>query len=316
MKIGILTSGGDAPGMNAAIRAVVKAAGNLGIEVYGIKHGFKGLLNEDLFLLDNSMIDSISEIGGTVLKTARCTDFMNEKKRQEVPAMLEKYDINSVIVIGGDGSLAGAEKLSQLGINVIGLPATIDNDMSFTDFSIGFDTTLNTVLDCIGKVKHTNASHDKTTIIEVMGRACGDLALYSALAGGGEIVSTPENILSDTEICNKLEVNINNGKKDNVIIITEKLYDLESLKAKIEKKLKLDIRTTVLGFVQRGGVPSAFDRVLSNKLGAAAVRLLASGNSGSAVGIKNNKVIEINLKDINKLKPVKKMEYELLEMLL
>lgn len=316
MKIGIFTSGGDAPGMNAAIRAIVKVAKNNNVEVFGIKYGYKGLIEEELIKLDNFIVDSISEKGGTILKTARCLEFMEEDVRRKALGILKKFGIDSVIVIGGDGSFQGAEKLSELGIKVIGLPATIDNDLSYTDYCIGFDTTLNTVLECIGKIKDTDSSHEKTTIIEVMGRYCGDLALYSALAGGGEIISTPERKLDFETICIKLSKNISRGKTDNVIIITERMYGIEDLKKYIEEKLQISIRTTVLGFVQRGGVPSALDRVLANKMGAKAVELLIKGVSGRAVGIRNNEIIDVNFSEVNDKNIDKDTEYDLLNLLL
>ncbi|MBP2033967.1 6-phosphofructokinase 1 [Clostridium algifaecis] len=316
MKIGILTSGGDAPGMNAAIRAVVKSANHNNIEVFGIKHGYKGLINEDLIKLDNSIIDNISERGGTIIKTARCPEFIQEKGRRKGLDTLNKFGIDSVIVVGGDGSFKGAQKLCELGIKVIGLPGTIDNDLPYTDYCIGFDTTLNTILECIGKIKDTDSSHEKTTIVEVMGRYCGDLALYSAIAGGGEIISTPERKLDFEGILNKLSKNISEGKRDNIIIITERMYDIEELKKYIEEKLKISVRGTVLGFVQRGGNPSAFDRVLASKMGVKAVELLIKDSKGRAVGIRDNKIIDVSFCEVNNINTNKDIEYNLLKLLL
>lgn len=314
MKIAILTSGGDAPGMNAAIRAVVKCAIYNGMEVYGIKHGYKGLIEEELFKLNNSDVDNIAEMGGTILKTARCIEFTKEEGRKKAVSTLKKFDIDGVIVIGGDGSFKGAEKLDNLGVRTIGLPGTIDNDLNYTDYCIGFDTTLNTVLDCIKNIKDTDSSHEKTTIVEVMGRYCGDLALYSALAGGGEIISTPENKLSFDDICVKLKKSIQNGKKDNIIIITERMYNMNELQKYIECKLHISIRSTVLGFIQRGGNPSAFDRILAFKMGAKAVELLMSGFSNKAVGIRNNKIIYVNFDEINTKNNDRQEDYDLLNM--
>ncbi|MEY8001738.1 6-phosphofructokinase [Clostridium sp. Mt-5] len=316
MKIGILTSGGDAPGMNAAIRAVVKSASYNNIEVLGIKYGYKGLIDEELIKLDNSIVDNISEKGGTILKTARCSEFMGEKGRRKAVDTLNKFGIGSVVVVGGDGSFKGAEKLSKLGIKVIGLPGTIDNDLAYTDYCIGFDTTLNTVLECIGKIKDTDASHEKTTIVEVMGRYCGDLALYSALAGGGDIISTSERKLDFDTICDKLSKNISKGKSDNLIIITERIYDIRELQEYIERKLNISIRNTVLGFIQRGGNPSAFDRILASKMGIKAVELLIENCTGRVVGIRNNKIIDVGFNDVNNINTNKDREYELLNMLL
>ncbi|WP_097028142.1 6-phosphofructokinase [Clostridium peptidivorans] len=316
MKIGILTSGGDAPGMNAAIRAVVKSAIHNGIEVMGIKHGYKGLINEELVPLLSSDVDGISEKGGTILKTARCPEFMEEQGRKKALETLKKFEIDGLVVIGGDGSFQGAEKLKKLGVKAIGLPGTIDNDLAYTDYCIGFDTTLNTVLECIAKIKDTDSSHEKTTIVEVMGRYCGDLALYSALAGGGEIISTPEMKLDFDTICTKLSENISKGKNDNIIIITERMYDIEELQKYLEEKLNISIRSTVLGFVQRGGNPSAFDRVLAGKMGIRAVELLRNGSTGRFVGIRDNKIIDVDFSEINNINDNKQKEYDLLKELL
>ncbi|WP_446897652.1 6-phosphofructokinase [Clostridium sp. LBM24168] len=316
MKIGILTSGGDAPGMNAAIRAIVKSSIYSGIEVCGIKHGYKGLIEGDIIKLNDIDVDRLAERGGTILKTARCTEFMKEEGQRKAMDTLKKFKIDGLVVIGGDGSFKGADRLDELGINVIGLPGTIDNDLNYTDYCIGFDTTLNTVLDCIKKIKDTDNSHEKTTIVEVMGRYCGDLALYSALAGGAEIISTPENKLTFNVICEKLNKNIVKGKIDNIIIITERMYDIKDLQEYIEVKLNINIRSTVLGFIQRGGDPSAFDRLLAARMGIKSVELLMEGSSGKAVGIKNNKIIYVDFNEIDVVDVNKQDDYDLLKMLL
>ncbi|MFP3124777.1 6-phosphofructokinase [Ectobacillus funiculus] len=315
-KLGILTSGGDAPGMNAAIRAVVKAANHYHLEVMGIQCGYQGLIDGRIHPLISSEVEDIAERGGTILKTSRSLEFMEETGRKKALQVLRKFGIDSLVVIGGEGSLQGAERLHELGVKVVGIPGTIDNDLAYTDYSIGFDTTLNTVLDCIGKIKDTDFSHDKTTIVEVMGRYCGDLALYSALAGGGEIISTPEKKLDFATICSKLHTRISNGKHDNLIIVTERMYDLQQLQQYIEEKLNLSVRTTVLGFIQRGGHPSAFDRVLASKLGVTAVELLVNGYSGRAVGMKENKVIHEELENVNAKRTDRQDQYRLLETLL
>jgi 6-phosphofructokinase 1 len=200
-KLGILTSGGDAPGMNAAIRAVVIAAQQKNVEVLGIKCGYQGLIDGSIYRLTPYDVENIADKGGTILKTSRCSEFMEEEGRKKAVKVLKSFGINSLVVIGGEGSFKGAEKLHQLGIHVIGIPGTIDNDFTYTDYSIGFDTALNTILGAISKIKDTDYSHDKTTIVEVMGRYCGDLAIHSALAGEGEIISTPERKLDFDTIC-------------------------------------------------------------------------------------------------------------------
>ncbi|MEH7120784.1 6-phosphofructokinase [Neobacillus vireti] len=315
-KLGVLTSGGDAPGMNTAIRAIVKAADYYGVDVMGIRCGFQGLIDRKIHPLTSQEVEDIADKGGTILKTSRSTEFLEETGKKKALEVLRDFDINSLVVIGGDGSLKGAEKLHDRGINVIGIPGTIDNDLVFTDYSIGFDTTLNTVLECIGKIKDTDSSHDKTTIVEVMGRYCGDLALYSALAGGGEIISTPEKPLDFHTICSQLRSRINRGKNDNLVIVTERMYDLQELQQHIEGKLDINVRTTVLGFVQRGGNPSAFDRVLASKMGVYAVDMLMGGYSGVAVGVKENKIIHQKLGNLNDMKADKQEKYSLLEKLL
>ncbi|MDP4104568.1 MAG: 6-phosphofructokinase [Bacillota bacterium] len=315
-KLGVLTSGGDAPGMNAAIRAAVKAASHYDVEVMGIQYGFQGLIDGKIHPLTSSGVEGIADKGGTILKTSRSSEFMEETGRKKALKVLKNFGIDSLIVIGGEGSLKGAEKLHDLGIKVIGIPGTIDNDLGYTDYSIGFDTTLNTVLECIGKIKDTDFSHDKTTIVEVMGRYCGDLALYSALAGAGEIISTPERKLDFNAICSELRVRIDGGKNDNLVIVTERMYDLQDLQRYIEQELNISVRTTVLGFIQRGGNPSAFDRVLASKMGVAAVELLKNGLSGLAVGIKENKIIHSELTTVNIQMANRMDNYRLLEKLL
>ncbi|MEH7546845.1 MULTISPECIES: 6-phosphofructokinase [Bacillaceae] len=315
-KLGVLTSGGDAPGMNAAIRAVVKAASHYHVEVMGIQGGFQGLIDGKIHKLTSQEVEDIADRGGTILKTSRSLEFMEEIGRKKAFNILKNLDIDSLIVIGGEGSLKGAEKLHKLGINVIGIPGTIDNDLAYTDYSIGFDTTLNTVLECIGKIKDTDSSHDKTTIVEVMGRYCGDLALYSALAGGGEIISTPERPLDLYSICSKLRLRMSSGKNDNLVIVTERMYDLQDLQNYIEKKLNISVRTTSLGFIQRGGNASAFDRVLASNMGVKAVELLMNGYSGLAVGMKENKIIHKELGCVNSEIADKQDKYRLLEKLL
>ncbi|WP_024615718.1 6-phosphofructokinase [Clostridium sp. Ade.TY] len=316
MKIGILTSGGDAPGMNAVIRSIVKVANNYGIETFGIKRGYTGLLNEEIKKIDEFDVDYISEVGGTILKTSRCPEFTTVEGRQKAVENLKKYDIDAVIVIGGDGSFQGANKLHELGVKVIGIPGTIDNDLEYTDYCIGFDTTLNTVLECIRKIKDTDASHEKPTIVEVMGRYCGDLALYSAMAGGGDIISTPEKKLSFEEIAAKLKKNIEKGKQDSIIIITERMYDIEELQKYLEETLNIGVRNTVLGFIQRGGNPSAFDRVLASRMGIHAVELLRNNESGKAVGIQDNNMISVDINDVNNKRDIKESKYNLMELLL
>ncbi|MCI2257031.1 6-phosphofructokinase [Domibacillus sp. PGB-M46] len=315
-KIGILTSGGDAPGMNAAIRAVVKAAEHYGRSIVGFQNGYEGLINGDFYDLTYEKVEDIASKGGTILKTSRSAAFITEEGRQQAVHTLKENNINNLIIVGGEGSFKGAQKLHQLGVSVAAIPGTIDNDLTYTDYSIGFDTTLNTVLDCVRKIKDSGYSHNKTTIVEVMGRYCGDLAVYSALAGEGEIISTPEYKLTFDEICHQLEKKIQKGKSDNLILVTERMYDLQELQHYIQEKMQVSARTTVLGFIQRGGEPSAFDRVLAAKMGVEAVSLLLNGQSGAAVGIRNNRIIHVSLDELEEQTADKSVNESLLRVLL
>lgn len=315
-KLAVLTSGGDAPGMNAAIRSVVKAADYFGIRTVGVLSGYDGLINGDFQELNVQAVESLASKGGTFLKTSRSAAFMTEEGRQQAVHLLKSNEIEAVIVIGGEGSFKGAQKLHQMGIRTAAIPGTIDNDLDYTEFSIGFDTTLNTVLDCVRKVKDSGCSHDKTTIVEVMGRYCGDLAVHAALAGEGDIISTPECTLSFEDISSRLQKRRQTGKSNHLIIVTERMYDLQKLQEYIEGKLQISIRTTVLGFVQRGGEPSAFDRVLATRMGVEAVSLLKSDQSGAAIGIKNNRLIHVPLDDLEQQKADKSANDQLLSMLL
>ena len=315
MKIGILTSGEDAPGMNTAISAVVKAANYHNIDVMGVNYGYNGLIEGSIYPLTASDLENITDSGGTILKTSRSTE-LSEKEEMKIKDTLEKSGINALVIIGDDKSFEAARKIQQQGIKVIGIPATVENDIVYTDYSIGFDTTVNTILECIHKIKDTSFSHDKTTIVEVMGRHCGDLALFSALAGGGEIISTPERKLDLDSICSTLAMRINDGKRNNMIIVTEELHDIQELQKGIEERLNISVRTSTLGFLQRGGNPSAFDRVLASRLGIAAIELLMDEQTGKAVGIKGNKIIDVDFDKLNIENGNKLESYRLLETLL
>lgn len=313
--IGVLTSGGDAPGMNAAIRAVVRTAIYYGYKVYGINRGYKGLLEEDMQEMGLSSVGDIIQRGGTILKSSRCDEFKTEEGRDKAVEILEKYGIEYLIVIGGDGSFRGAEKLSELGFPAIGIPGTIDNDLAYTDYTIGFDTAMNTVIDAIGKIRDTSSSHDRINIVEVMGRNCGDLALYAGLAGGAESIVVPEKQISPEEIELRLQTTQRRGKKHSIIVLAEGVEKIESagaLKEKLTKDSGLDVRVTVLGHTQRGGSPSAFDRILASKLGHRAVELLIEGKSARVVGIKDNKIIDLAIDEA--LKMEKKFDKDIYEM--
>ncbi|SFE79813.1 6-phosphofructokinase [Peptostreptococcus sp. D1] len=314
--IGILTSGGDAPGMNAAIRAVVRTAIYYGYKVYGIEKGYKGLLNEEFVEMDLSSVGDIIQRGGTILKSSRSDEFRTEEGRAKAVKILEKIGIESLVVIGGDGTFNGAKKLCELGVSAIGIPGTIDNDLAYTDYTIGFDTAMNTIIDAISKIRDTSSSHDRVNIVEVMGRHCGDLALYAGLAGGAESIVVPEIDIKTEEIVKRLKTTQKRGKKHSIIVLAEGATSIENgaigLKAALTDEDKADVRITVLGHVQRGGAPSAFDRILASKLGNKAVELLIEGKSSRVVGIKNNEIIDMDIDEA--LAVEKKFDEESYEM--
>lgn len=298
--IGILTSGGDAPGMNAAIRAVVRSAIYYGCKVYGINRGYKGLLEEDLVEMNLSSVGDIIHRGGTMLKSSRCEEFKTEEGRKLGVKVLKKYGIDCLVVIGGDGSFNGAKKLSEMGFPAIGIPGTIDNDLEYTDYTIGFDTAMNTVIDAIGKIRDTSSSHERVNIVEVMGRNCGDLALYAGIAGGAETIIVPEVDVKLDEIALRLKTTQKRGKRHSIIVMAEgveKVGSASDLKKVLTEEAGADVRVTVLGHVQRGGSPTAFDRILASRFGYRAVELLLEGKSSRVVGIKDNKIIDMDIQE-------------------
>lgn len=297
MRIALLTSGGDAPGMNPAIRAIVRTAIFNKIEVYGINNGYKGLIDGDLYEMKASSVGDIIQRGGTILGTARSERFLTEDGFKKALNVLDIYNIDGVIVLGGDGSFKGAEKLAKHGIKTIGIPCTIDNDLPYTDYTIGFWSAIETVMDAIGNLRDTSSSHGRANVIEVMGRHSGDLALYSALAGGGESIIVPEEPVDIDEICKKAMKGRLRGKKHNLIIVAEGVGDVFEIADKIIEKTGIDTKVTVLGHVQRGGSPSAPDRIMGSLLGRKGVELLMAGNTEIVLGIKNNKLIEMNISE-------------------
>ncbi|TRM12934.1 6-phosphofructokinase [Lentibacillus cibarius] len=290
-KIGILTSGGDAPGMNAAIRAVVRKAIYHNVEIFGIKNGFQGLIDDHIEKMDIGSVGDIIQRGGTILHSARSEDFKRDEGQQKGVEQLKKHGIEGLIVIGGDGSFRGAQKLTEKGYPCIGIPGTIDNDIAGTDFTIGFDTALNTVIEAIDKIRDTASSHERTFIIEVMGRHAGDLALWAGLADGAESILIPEKKDELQEIVDRLKRGQQRGKKHSIIILAEGVGNAFDYAEKIKENSNLETRVTVLGHIQRGGSPTAADRVLASRLGAQAVDLLLSGEAGKMTGIQNNKLM-------------------------
>ena len=292
-KIAVLTSGGDAPGMNAAIRAVVRTAIHNGIEVMGVQRGYSGLINGELFTMDRTSVSDIIQRGGTILRTARCPEFKNEEVRKKAAKILQAYGVEALVVIGGDGSFTGAKLLSKLGIKTIGIPGTIDNDLAYTDFTLGFDTALNTVVDAINKIRDTSTSHERVSIVEVMGRNCGDLSLYAGICGGAEAIIVPEVEAFDRdELCKTILEGKNKGKMHNLVILAEGIGGAFELAEYVENITGIETRATVLGHIQRGGSPSASDRVLASRMGAKAVEVLLEGKTSRVIGIRDNKIID------------------------
>ncbi|WP_102346159.1 6-phosphofructokinase [Bacillus sp. Marseille-P3661] len=290
-KIAVLTSGGDAPGMNAAIRAVVRKALFHSIEVCGIYRGYSGLIDGEIELFNLGSVGDIIHRGGTILHSSRSEMFKTVEGQKRAVENLYKHGIEGVVVIGGDGSYRGAKALNEYGIATIGVPGTIDNDIGGTDFTIGFDTALNTIIDAIDKIRDTAMSHEKTFLIEVMGREAGDLALWSGLAGGAESILIPESPIRIEEIIERLDYGMKRGKHHSIIIVAEGVGSAAEIGERINSLADLDTRVTTLGHIQRGGNPTAFDRVLASRLGAYAVELLKEDKSGLAVGIEKNELV-------------------------
>ncbi|TJX15227.1 6-phosphofructokinase [Tissierella creatinini] len=295
--IGILTSGGDAPGMNAALRAVVRMGIFNGIRVMGIKQGFEGLIEG---YIDDMTLPSVADIihrGGTILKTARSEAFMTEEGLNKALNVLDVFNIDGLVVLGGDGSFKGAKSLSNAGIPTIGIPCTIDNDLAYTDYTIGFFTAVETVVEAISKIRDTSSSHGRANIIEVMGRHCGDIALYAGLAGGAESIIVPEMDYNIDKICEKAMVGRNRGKLHNLIILAEGVGDPFEIAKTIEAKTGIETRVTVLGYLQRGGTPTTIDRIYASLMGKRAVELLMDNKSNRVLGIKCNKIIDLDIEE-------------------
>lgn len=291
MKIGILTSGGDAPGMNAALRAVTCAALKKGIEVFAIYDGYKGMVEGNIKKLTKEDVDEILNKGGTIIRSARLPEFKELEVRKKAVEQLKKHGIDAIVVIGGDGSYMGAKKLDEMGIRCVGLPGTIDNDISSTDITIGFDTSLNTIVEEIEKIKDTGKSHSRCMLVEVMGNRCDDLALYSAIATGANIVISKNHMLSNQQVIDDLKARRNKGEIFELIVIAEKLIDSEKLLKDIQESTDWDARLTVLGHTQRGGIPTAMEKVRATQMGYYAVKLLTEGITGVCVGIKDGKLV-------------------------
>lgn len=297
-KVAVLTSGGDSPGMNAAIRAVVRKCIYHNVDVYGVMYGYQGLIEGHIEKLEIGSVGDIIHRGGTKLHSARCEDFKTEEGQRKGINELKERGIEGLIVIGGDGSFRGAEKLSEKGFPCIGVPATIDNDIAGTDYTIGFDTALNTIIDAVDKIRDTATSHERTYVIEVMGRDAGDLALWAGLAAGAESILIPEKEDDFQDVVTRLHRGRERGKKHSIIILAEGVASGIEYGKRIEEATNLEVRVTVLGHIQRGGSPTAFDRVLASRLGAEAVNILLTGESGIMVGIRNNRIVADDLSQV------------------
>lgn len=302
-RIAILTSGGDAPGMNACIRAVTRYALNQGLDVYGVERGYNGLIDGDLTRMGSRSVSGIIQRGGTVLKTARSTEFKDIKGQRKAAETLNAFGIEGLVCIGGDGTFRGAKDLSDnFGINVVGVPGTIDNDLAYTDFTIGFDTAVNTCIWAINNLRDTMGSHDRVCMLEVMGRHSGDIALYAGVAGGVEYVILPEVELNIDNIVKSINASQKRGKTSNMIVLAEGAGDSAEICAKIKEKTGISVKTTVLGHIQRGGAPNASDRILAARLSVKAVDVLLEGKTNRVVGIHDNQIIDLDITEALSMK--------------
>ena len=328
-KIGVLTSGGDAPGMNPAIRAVVRTAIYYDIEVAGIQRGYAGLIDGDIYSMNRSSVADIIHRGGTILHSARCEEFKTEEGQKKAVKSLKENEIEGLVVIGGDGSFRGALALSKnFGFPTIGIPGTIDNDLACTDYTLGFDTAMNTILDAINKIRDTATSHERTFVVETMGRNSGFLTLKTGLAGGAESILIPEIDFTIDDVCNKIQHGYDRGKLHSIILVAEGIgedfktnRDINESKAfyigeKIKEKTGLETRVIILGHLQRGGSPTAMDRIVASQMGAESVKLLKNGESSKMVSFINNSIDTCGLEEaLSKEKTIDQDIFELAHIL-
>ncbi|HMI76976.1 MAG TPA: 6-phosphofructokinase [Buchnera sp. (in: enterobacteria)] len=290
-KIGVLTSGGDAPGMNAAIRSIVRTGINKKLEVFGIYDGYLGLYENRIYQLNRDSVSNIINRGGTFLRSVRFPDFKDIKIRKIAISNIKNIGIDFLIIIGGDGSYIAAKLLTDMGCPCVTLPGTIDNDISGTDYTIGYFTALETIVEAIDRLRDTSSSHQRISIVEVMGRYCGDLTLSGAIAGGCEFIVLPEIYYNQETLLVEIQASIKKRKKNIIVIVTEYICDVKKLAKYIEKKTKIETRATILGHIQRGGSPVAYDRILASRMGAYAIKILLQGDQGCCIGIKNENII-------------------------
>lgn len=312
-KIAVMTSGGDAPGMNAAIRAVVRYAVSKGVEVYGIMRGYTGLIEEDFIQLSFSDVGGIMERGGTILKTARCEEFKVDRGRKQAYKILKDRGIDGLVVIGGDGSLTGAALIAgESDVKVVGIPASIDNDIHGTDMCIGVDTCLNTVVENIQKLKDTASSHERAFIVETMGRNCGYIALVSGITTGAEAIVIPEVKVDFQALAGKLLAGRKRGKVNSIVVVAEGAASAYTVARHLENRTGYETRVTILGHIQRGGSPSAFDRLLACRLGASATKALLDGQNGVMLGLQSDGIVAVDLNEA--LQTKKELDLKLYEL--
>lgn len=312
-SIAVLTSGGDAPGMNPAVRAVVRTACQRGIKVYGVDRGYTGLINGDIHETNLRSVSDIITRGGTILYSARCPEFKTEEGLQKAVATCKKFGIDGMVIIGGDGSFRGARDLSLRGIPCIGLPGTIDNDISCTDYTIGYDTCLNTIVQMVDRIRDTSESHDRCTVVEVMGRGAGYLALEAGIAVGATSIIVPEVEYDiERDVIARIREFQKTGKKHFIVIVAEGVGGTAEIAKKIEAETGVESRATILGHVQRGGSPTARDRIMASQMGSRAVDLLTQGIGNRVVGIRDNKIVDFDIFEALKMtKTIDMKDYEL-----
>lgn len=297
-KIGVLTSGGDSPGMNAAIRAVVRSGLARGCEVYGIRDGYRGIIEKKITQLNHKDVSDIMVRGGTILGSARLPEFKEDDVVNQAVANLKEFGIDSLVVIGGDGTYRGALALSQKGIHCMAIPGTIDNDIASTDFTIGFDTALETIVENVDKLRDTSSSHNRCSVVEVMGNQCGDLALFAGLTCGAELIITKESGFDEANILDKLCYYAQTRQKNHaIVLISEKITYVHQLSKRISEKTPFSGRDTVLGHIQRGGSPTPNDRLLATRMGDRAVSNIIEGQTGSCIGLINNEIVTIPIEE-------------------
>jgi 6-phosphofructokinase 1 len=315
-KIALLTSGGDAPGMNAAIRSVVRTAMYNNIKVLGFERGYQGLIDNSFYEMNMTSVSDIIQRGGTILKTARCESFKTKEGQKYASFILDKNEIDALVVIGGDGSFRGAWEIQKLGVKVIGIPGTIDNDVYGTEYTIGFDTAVDTVVSALNKIRDTASSHERTFVVECMGRNSGWIALTAGIAGGAEDILIPERDFSYQETAKKIKDGFNRGKAHGIIVLSEGVEKSDVFSEKLEQHLGMDVNRIVLGHIQRGGNPSSFDKILASKLGYWAVEELLKSNHGNMIGVQGNQKVLVPFKETSENKKMlDDLLYEMAEVL-